>query len=395
MVVFFKGPKSFTGEDVAELHIHSSVAVISTLCRYLGSIAGLRLAEPGEFTRRAFLNGKIGLLQVEGLADLLASETDAQRRLALQQMDGQTGKKFHEWRRELIRAMAMTEAWIDFSEDENIEEDTLLRIREAILELVSDIKGHIQGQQLHEIVRNGMHIALCGPPNSGKSSILNCLVSRDASIVSPIAGTTRDVLQVNLEVEGIPVILYDTAGIRETTDDVIEKEGIKRALQTANSVDYILFAIDASDGTFNSTLQALLQLNPRNLTIILNKIDLKVKTLSPESIRKALPPSHQNVSIIENSCINPRNSLIRPYLSSLVDQLQFQFTKQHSALVTERQRQLAQAALLELQSFLHETDIVVAAEGLRRAISAIGKISGEVGTEEILDVLFSSFCIGK
>lgn len=395
MVAYFQGPHSFTGEDSAELYIHSSNAVIAAFYRHLGRLAGIRLAEAGEFTHRAFLNGKLDLCQVEGLADLLMAETEAQRKLALRQLDGRLSKKFQEWRQILIQAMAMTEAWIDFSEDENIEDDTLHRVQVLIQQLFHDIEFQLNHQSHNEIIRNGLQVALCGPPNSGKSSILNCLVAREASIVSPIAGTTRDVLQQSLDVNGQTIILYDTAGIRDSTDDIIESEGIKRAKKTIELADHILMVLDSSQELKAEQVALISSLDPKKLTIILNKVDLPSRQ-TKEYFVNLLPHTHNTAPILENSCIDHRYKVIEPYLIDLAAKWQ-DHPNETFALVNERQKLQAIIALNELSAYLKtfKHDIVMGAEHLRRATLAIGRISGSVDCEDILDALFSTFCIGK
>ena len=405
MVVFFANPHSFTGEDVAELHIHSSKAVISALYAQLSSFEGVRIAEPGEFSRRAFLNSKLDLTQVEGLGDLLAAETDNQRRLALTHLGGRTGAVFTAWRTQIIQAMAMVEAWIDFSEDEAIEADTLLRVRTLVEELRKEIEGQLEQMKYSEIIRHGLQVVLCGPPNAGKSSLLNMLIQRDAAIVSPIAGTTRDVLQVNLQAEGHSLTVWDTAGIRETqhTCDPIEREGIRRALHATSTADFVLFLIDASSlGQIETWRPPLQQLDANKLAIVLNKTDLSPTTNLHQAItrlRELLPTQYVTVPILTNSVVSGTSNFKHEMLALLYSKCLSDYTTASAlpVIVNERQQshaRAAHAALMNVGGTL-DNDVVLAAEHLRQAANAIGRITGHIGNEDILDVLFASFCIGK
>ena len=393
MVVYFPNPHSFTGEDVAELHIHSAKA---TIARFYAVLAGLaRIAEPGEFTRRAFLSGKLDLTQVEGLADLLAAETELQRKFALAQMDGRQSCIFAEWRGEIIRAMAMTEAWIDFSEDELIEDETLANVRSAVTALVERIERQLAQTHIGEIVRSGFRVALCGPPNAGKSSILNMLVRRDAAIVSPVAGTTRDVLQASLDIGGIPVILSDTAGIREAAHDAIEQEGIRRALKTAEQADHVLFVLDGSVAKTDPTwIDQLSRLDPAKTSLVLNKVDL-LGDVDVAGIRSMLPPDLCDVRIFLNSCSVPDATFIGPFSDLVASRLGETATDALPVIVNARQEAHARTAVQHLGESLLQRDVVLAAEHLRQAANAIGKITGHIDAEDVLDVLFSTFCIGK
>ncbi|XP_069646597.1 tRNA modification GTPase GTPBP3, mitochondrial isoform X2 [Haliaeetus albicilla] len=228
LVVWFAGPQSFTGEDCAELHVHGGPAVVSGVLRALGRLPGLRPAEPGEFTRRAFRRGKLDLTAVEGLGDLIRAETEAQRRQALRQMEGELGRLYQRWSETLTQALAHLEAYIDFSEDDNVEEEVLSQVDATVRELEQEVGAHLQDGRRGELLRGGVHAVIAGPPNVGKSSLLNLLCQRPAAIVSPVAGTTRDVVEVALNVGGYPLVLSDTAGLRDATDPV-EQEGVSRA----------------------------------------------------------------------------------------------------------------------------------------------------------------------
>lgn len=388
---------------MVELHIHSSNAVISALFRKLNSILGVRMAEPGEFSRRAFHNGKLDLAQLEGLADLVASDTESQRRLALHQLSGTVSRAYESWRREVISAMAMAEAWIDFSDDELIEEDTLLRVRDAVAHLSAKLKKHMQELARGEIVRNGLRVTLCGPPNAGKSSILNKLVKRDAAIVSPVAGTTRDVIQVNMEISGFSVIFYDTAGLRDVTneDDIggVEQEGIRRALKAAETSDQVFFVLDATTcASETSWTDHIKLLDPSRLCIVLNKSDL-LTALNEAQFRPLLPPPLQNVKIITHSCLSESPLTLQDALARIIEDKFFDFFQDESlpVITQERHRRHIEESVYCLERFLsiYQDDIVVGAEELRRAAHAIGRITGHIDPEQVLDVLFSRFCIGK
>jgi tRNA modification GTPase len=411
MAVFFPNPYSFTGEDVAELHIHSSKAVIASLYSILSN--SIRIAEPGEFTRRAFMNGKLDLTQVEGLADLLLSETECQRKLAITQMSNQLKVHFDRWRDEIIKAMAMTEAWIDFSEDELIESETMNQVRALIKTLTLDIDEKLKQSHLGEIIRNGFRVTLCGPPNAGKSSILNMLVNRDAAIVSPIAGTTRDLIQVNMDINGIPVILSDTAGIRDLASDIIEEEGIKRALCAAKEADHCLFVIDCCElkGNDDNWLKCLQRFDPSKVSIVLNKIDLASGTDGNENdnddgdgdddgddlyryLSAMLPQEYSKIRIFPNSCLSSHKNIMVPFTEMIQSKLE-SLNDVLPVLVNSRQQAHARTAISHLYQFLNQDDLVIGAEHLRQAANAIGRITGHIDPEDVLDVLFTKFCIGK
>nr|XP_038024920.1 LOW QUALITY PROTEIN: tRNA modification GTPase GTPBP3, mitochondrial [Anas platyrhynchos] len=245
LVVWFPGPHSFTGEDCAELHVHGGPAVVSGVLQALGRLPGLRPAEPGEFTRRAFHRGKLDLTAAEGLGDLIHAETEAQRRQALRQMEGELGRLYQRWSETLTQALAHLEAYIDFSEDDNVEEEVLSQVDAAVRALEQELGAHLQDGRRGELLRGGVHAVIAGPPNVGKSSLLNLLCQRPAAIVSPVAGTTRDVVEVSLNVTGYPVVLSDTAGLRDATDPV-EREGVSRARDRLQRADLVLAVLDAT-----------------------------------------------------------------------------------------------------------------------------------------------------
>ena len=253
LTFWLPGPHSFTGEDSAELQIHGGYAVTKAVLAALGSIPGLAPAQAGDFTKRAFHAGKLDLTQVEALADLIHAETDHQRRQALRQLDGNLMKQFELWRTRLIKIMANIEAYIDFAESEDIEETIPKEVHKNILELLEELKLSHKNAKSGERLRKGVHVAIVGKPNVGKSTLLNRIVQRPAAIVSPLAGTTRDVVETRLDLQGYPVVLFDTAGLREETNDIVEEEGVKRAINTGNSADILILVQDATSGNENRT----------------------------------------------------------------------------------------------------------------------------------------------
>uniref|UniRef100_A0A8D0GJ03 5-taurinomethyluridine-[tRNA] synthase subunit GTPB3, mitochondrial n=1 Tax=Sphenodon punctatus TaxID=8508 RepID=A0A8D0GJ03_SPHPU len=246
LVIWFPGPRSFTGEDCAELHVHGGPAVVTGILQALGRLPSLRLAEPGEFTKRAFQNGKLDLTAAEGLGDLIHAETEAQRRQALRQMAGDLGRLYQRWSDALTQALAHTEAYIDFSEDDNIEERVLADVEGAVEALAVELREHLQDSRRGERLRDGVHVVIAGPTNAGKSSLLNLLCQKPAAIVSPVAGTTRDVLEAPLNMGGFPVVLSDTAGLRET-QDAVEREGVSRARQRLQDADLVVAVLDSAE----------------------------------------------------------------------------------------------------------------------------------------------------
>lgn len=348
----------------------------------------LRLAEPGEFTRRAFDNGKLDLSQIEGLADLLAAETQSQAKLALHQLEGNTRRQFEGWRSQIIQSMAMVEAWIDFSEDENIESNTLANVNTRVENLRLELQKHLEASRIAEIGRTGFRIAICGPPNAGKSSLLNRLAKRDAAIVSPIAGTTRDTIQISLQIRGYPVILTDTAGIRSSleTFDPIELEGIERAHKAAMDADHVLYIVDSSVPRPDDDAIIPEGFDPQKMTLILNKSDLSshrtdatrfyINCLSDEGIFPLL--AHLDCLLTQATISAAEN----PDLPVIIQERH----KQHVRQCIEH---------LEGYSYSINRDVVLAAQYLRYAAHSLGQITGIINPEEILDSLFSTFCIGK
>lgn len=399
MFTYFKGPNSFTGEDVVEYHVHGSVAVIAALLGQLGRFKGHRHALPGEFTMRAFTNGKMNLAEVEGLADLIDAETEEQRKLAIWSLGNKPSEQMAAWRKQIIEASAQIEAWIDFGDDENIETDVVVACKRRLKLLKTEIERRIISDSDCELIRNGFKIVLAGRPNAGKSSLLNKLVGRKAAIESPFAGTTRDIIRVNMALAGFPVIVSDTAGLNLKSQDEIELEGIGMALESINEADLVLFMIDGSDLEWIHNIRSDVSqstLTPQKTIFVLNKADVTF-IKSTEEIRELLPCDFKHCSIIRSSC---RDLVIlqvfKDFLSEHLQQrFKFITSTEPPVLSQKRHRQCLTNACSHIDACLQSDYMVLGAEHLRKAVAEIGKVTGEVNPEEILDSLFSSFCIGK
>ncbi|KAJ1809795.1 mitochondrial splicing system protein, partial [Coemansia sp. RSA 2599] len=289
--LWFPKPHSYTGEDMAEFHIHGGTAVVGGVLQALGDLTGVRMAAAGEFSRRAFDNNKMDLTKLEGVADLINAETEEQRRLAVRQMDGELYVMYSRWRDAIVGARARIEAVIDFSEEENIEDGVYAQVRRDVGVLRMEIAGHLDDRRRGEIMRSGVALSIVGPPNSGKSTMLNKLAMRQVAIVSPIAGTTRDIVETTLDIGGYPVVVRDSAGLRKTSDDVIEIEGIRRAIQAAENADIRIFMLDAAQALRSASLEQTLEdadwkrlLHLPHTFIVLNKSDTLDSAISQESV---------------------------------------------------------------------------------------------------------------
>lgn len=377
MAVYFPQPKSFTGEDVLELHLHGAPIIVSQIYQQLNSHDGVRLANPGEFSERAFHNSKLGLQDVEGLADLLAAETDLQRKQALWLLNGGARLKVMEWRRELIEILASVEAYIDFAEDENIESNLIDIVNERLVKLEAELANALQSN-VGERIRSGFTLVIAGKPNAGKSSLFNELVGRRAAIVSEVAGTTRDVLQCDVDVGGYPVRLLDTAGIRDCEGDVVEREGVQRAMEATSSADLVIHLVDPSDG--NDDLDLPKNLNCDILTVY-NKADL-------------FADNEESKLWISCKTKYGIDRLLEAIRSRLINHQQ-STSKDMPVITRERHRHHLSACLKFCKAALETSDLVTKAERLRQAARECGRVSGEVDVEEILDSLFKTFCIGK
>lgn len=374
IVLWLPAPHSVTGEDVAELQVHGSRAVVTALLGVL-SRQGLRLAEPGEFTRRAFFNHKLDLVQAEAIADLVDAETEAQRRQARRQLDGELGAIYHGWSARLLRTLAHLEAAIDFP-DEDLPPAIEAGVAAEIAALAAEIAAHLDDGRRGERLRDGITIAIIGPPNAGKSSLLNRLAQREAAITSPVAGTTRDVIEVMIDINGFPVILADTAGLRES-GDLVEREGLRRALDRAEAAELRLFVFDARRPEDAVGAAAW----PGSETLLIaNKIDL---AQSP-----APPPGGLAISALTGAGLDELIATLSGLLAADYDIASPLLTRaRHRAALEDARAALERAltaALLELR-----------AEDLRLAWRSLGRITGAVEVEDLLDVIFADFCIGK
>ena len=383
IIIWFPSPNSYTGEDMAEFHVHGSRAVIDAILSSISKIKNCRLAEPGEFTKIAFQNGKINLLKAESIADLISSETEIQRQQAIRIMSGKSSKKFNEWREKLLKILSNVEAKIDFPE-ENLPDNILKGIKNSSKKIKDEIKKLLNDQKVGERIREGFKIAIVGPTNAGKSTLLNYLSKRDVAIVSEIAGTTRDVIETHLNIDGLPVTISDTAGIRESKDE-IEKKGIKLALKSAEKADLNIVIIEPKSVDFTGFLNDLVN---EKAIFVLNKSDLGVQNLNP-NLKKLNP--------ILISLKNEKN--IDELISAIKIKLKNKFITSEDILITrERHRQHLEQCVQHLEKFENKNsldDFDKAAEDLRLATRHLGIIVGKVDVEEILGSIFNDFCIGK
>jgi len=383
LIIWFPGPQSYTGEDMAEIHVHGSKAVIDALHSSISQIENCRLAEPGEFTKLAFQNGKINLLKAESIADLISSETEMQRKQAIKIMQGKSADQFNFLREKLLKILSHVEAKIDFP-DEDLPINILDEIKNSSNEVIKKIEKILNDQKVGERIREGFKIAILGPTNAGKSSLLNHLSNRDVAIVSEIAGTTRDVIETHLNIDGYPVIISDTAGIRDSKDE-IEKKGIKLSLNRAEEADLKLVVVDAKNLEFTDILKNLLH---ENAILVINKSDLLEKEIDLE-IKKI---NHVLISTKDNKNIDQ-------LILKIKNNLKNKFITSEDILITrERHRQHLQKCLDHLNNFNQKKEIEdfdKAAEDLRLATRHLGMIVGKVDVEEILGSIFNDFCIGK
>ena len=383
IILWFPGPESYTGEDMAEFHIHGSKAVIDALHHSISKIENCRLAEAGEFTKLAFQNGKINLLKAESIADLISAETEIQRQQAIKIMNGKSANKFNSLREKLLKILSHVEAKIDFP-DEDLPEDILKNIKKISNEVILNIKKILDDQKVGERIREGFKIAIIGPTNAGKSSLLNHLSNRDAAIVSEIAGTTRDVIETHLNIDGYPVVVSDTAGIRDSKNE-IEKKGIKLALDKAENADLKLIVIDAKNIDFKGVLKELMD---ENTILVVNKSDLLKEDLNLE------------IKNYEHVLISVKNNLnVEDLILKIKNKLKNKFITSEDILITRaRHRQHLEQSLNYLKNFEEKNeaeDFDKAAEDLRLATRHLGMIVGKVDVEEILGSIFNDFCIGK
>jgi len=384
LVLYFSAPNSFTGEDIVELHIHGSIAVIKDLTSYLSSLDYLKMAEAGEFSRRAFENGKMDLTQVEGLADLIDAETKMQQKQAIRQIDGELEGLYESWRYQLIEILANLEAYIDFP-DEDIPDEVISSVNDKVASLLSDLEIHSKDDR-GERLRNGLYATIIGAPNVGKSSLLNYLAKRDVAIVSDIAGTTRDMIEVHLDIGGYPLILTDTAGLRES-DNIIENEGIKRAIKRSKNADFKIAMFDYNE--LPSLDKITLDIVDDETICVINKCDDDKADIPDDLVNKG----YLTISLNKKSGIDD-------LLKKIQERIEENISPTNSAVFT-RQRHLNQInetiSHIErfINAFKNNEPLELSVEDLRLSANSLGKITGKIDVEDLLDKIFSSFCIGK
>ena len=383
LLLWSPGPNSYTGQDLAEFHTHGSNAVVSCFLSVLGKQENCRLAEPGEFTKLAFQNNKMDLIEAESIGDLIHAETELQRQQAIKLIQGNASNHYNSLREKLVKSLSYIEAKIDFAEDD-LPDNVLKEVQVSIKQVYKDIQQILEDQKIGEKIRDGFKISIVGDVNAGKSSLLNLLSKREAAIVSEQEGTTRDVIETYLNIDGYPVILADTAGIRNVKNKV-EEEGIKRAIKKAKDADLTLVMVDASKKTINKDLKKLIN---KDCILVFNKSDLSKKNPKNEF--------NQNDQILISV---KKNKNIDKLIKKIKNQLSKKFIKGNNILVTrERHRYKLNAALKEIEKFLkkdQKKEIETAAEDLRLATRHLGSIVGKVDVEEILGSIFQDFCIGK
>lgn len=382
LVLFFPAPKSETGEDVVELHTHGGRAVIAAVLSELGKLTGFRLAEPGEFARRAFENDKLDLVGVEGLADLINAETDAQRAQAVRQAAGEQSRLYEGWRQELLSALALAEASLDFSDEADVAADVYVKATAVAASLQTKVGAHLADGHRGEILREGFRVVLAGPPNAGKSSLLNALARRDVAIVSPEAGTTRDALEVRLDLGGYPVIITDTAGLR-APEGAIEAEGIRRSLGHIKEAQLVLWLVESTGGPAGPPEDVRAFGAP--IRPIISKGDLLCRTVP------GLDPTTLRVS-------SRTGRGLQELIRTIGEAAALALSASPIAVITrERHRLALEEVAGGLTAFLASDPSrpELSAEELRQAANALGRLTGRIGAEEVLGAIFGSFCIGK
>ena len=397
VVLWFPGPASATGEDVAEFHVHGGRAVLAALFATLSALDHMRAAEPGEFTRRAFENGKLDLTEAEGLDDLIHADTDRQRSQALRQLKGLLGDRARDWRAQIIEASALIEAGIDFSDEGDVSAELIAPALAKIKTLLGEIQQVLAEQGRGERLREGLVVAIAGPPNVGKSTLMNQLARREVAIVSPHAGTTRDLIEVQLDLDGYPVTVIDTAGIRDT-DDPVEQEGVRRARARAAEADLVLWLIDAArERNFDQGAVPV--------WVVRNKIDLDAVESDAAGLRLDAAIHRGSAGVLEQGRTSAdfaisasRGDGIAELISALVGFAQSYFGSGEGGLISrERQRKLLEQTVVSLR---RSTSVIehgeeLAAEDLRIAARSLGQLLGRVDVEVLLDVIFRDFCICK
>ena len=382
LILYFKAPNSFTGEDIVEIQTHGSKAVISGVLSGLSELEGYRMAEPGEFSKRAFYNGKMDLTEAEGLADLIDAETSEQQKYAMRQMEGGLKNLYDDWREQLLKILAHLEAFIDFPEEE-IPSSVMSDMKNNVFKLENSVHNHLKGDNIGERLREGFRVVIVGPPNAGKSSLLNAIANREAVIVSDIAGTTRDAIDIHLDIKGYPVMFTDTAGLREANEE-IEKKGIEIAYGKIKSADYIICLFDADkDGVqiFDNIRNSF----KNNTLLVANKCD-KLTSEQCSELQK------QGCVLISAK----QKEGISQILDKIYNFICERFTSNSNLLITRsRYREALQEVMDNLQNFSFGKEIELTAEDVRLAARALGKITGRIEVDDILDKIFGDFCIGK
>ncbi len=381
LVLFFKSPSSFTGEDVVELQVHGSIAVIEMLLTSLSKLKNFKMAEPGEFSKRAFYNSKMDLTQAEGLADLIDAQTSSQQRVAIRQMEGELKGIYEGWRENLISTLAYLEAYVDFPE-EDIPQSLSKQIENNVKQLKKNIKQHLKNTS-GERLRDGFRVVIVGPPNAGKSSLLNSIVKREAAIVSDIAGTTRDAIDVFLDIGGYPVIFTDTAGLRDTKDK-IEQIGVKVALSKLKDADLVICLYDGLKDSVQ-VFESVLKKQKEKVLLVANKAD--------KMTEKEKKQHQQNGALTISA---KQKSGIDSIFSAIKNKIAENINEEAGGIITRsRYRESLEECLEHLERFDINSDIELCAEDIRLAARSIGKITGKIEVNDILNKIFGSFCIGK
>jgi tRNA modification GTPase len=403
LVVYFQAPASFTGEDVVEIYTHGSIAIATMLTNLLLTIEDVRLAEPGEFTRRAFLNNKFDLTSAEAISDLIEAETIWQHRQAVKQVGGGLEELYNNWRQSLLTIISLLEAYIDFP-DENIPQEILQRVEDISMQLKNAIIKHLSDNRRGELLRAGIKLTILGAPNVGKSSLLNFLMQRDVAIVSNIAGTTRDVIEGHIDIGGYPIILQDTAGIRSSLD-LIEQEGVKRAIDSAKIADIKIIMLDAVQLVSQSSyfvenfveISDLINFIDNNTIILVNKIDLLEQEVDEITL-----PVNELFSVNKNDLknylkISIKKNIGLDHLLKTIETIAFNLAglTEMPHITRQRQRRHIEKALEYLENFNMENDLVLATEDVRMAMRSLSNVTGKITVEEVLGEIFSNFCIGK
>lgn len=373
IIIFFQKNNSFTGEEVVELHLHGSIAIAKLLTEALLETKETRVAEPGEFIKRAFLNGKMDLTEIEGVADLIDAETKIQHQFAIKQATGSLKRLYQNWKNKLLQIMSLLEAYLDFS-DEEVPNTVIQDANNIVQDLIQAIENHIKDYRFGERLRHGIKTVILGKPNVGKSTLFNYLAKREAAIVSNIAGTTRDILEIHLDIGGYPILLMDTAGLRKNTNDIIEKEGVERSKKAAEIADIIILVMDSLDD--------IVTISNKNIIYVLNKIDLynDFNTTTGLDIVKISLKNNIGIEIL---------------LQKILCIAENSITNNDTAILNTRYRHSLKMALQYLQNFSKQKDLVLAIEDIKNVINSLKIITGEINVEDVLDKIFSNFCIGK